>query len=266
MIVATDIVVRGKATDRLAGVSVHVAPGEVVAVIGPNGSGKSTLLQVLCGEIASDSGEVRMEGILVPSWTPRRAAQRRAGLMQDIPSEIPLTTRAVVGLGRVPFEPSSRDTTIVADALAAAGVSHLAERAYSTLSGGERQRTQWARVLAQIWDPPSIGARYLLLDEPTANLDVSHQHILLSLARSWTRTGVGVFVVLHDMHLCGRYADRVIVLRKGQIVGEGVPTSVLCPNVIEPAFGVRTAHAHDATGNTFLVALGALPQSERAPT
>ena len=117
-------------------------------------------------------------------------------------------------------------------------MSHLAERSYPTLSGGEQQRVQMARVLAQIWEPPDEGARYLLLDESTASLDLHHQHGLLRLARQRANEHIGVLVVLHDLNLAAQYADRIVVLTDGQLLAEGTPTEVLTPDCIQQAFSL----------------------------
>jgi iron complex transport system ATP-binding protein len=122
--------------------------------------------------------------------------------------------------------------------MAAVNLSAFAERLYPTLSGGERQRVQFARVLAQLWEAPASGGRYLLLDEPTASLDLAHQHQLLATAQGLARQGVGVLVVLHDLNLAAQYSDQMIVLKAGQRLATGTPHEVLTPDVIQHAFAV----------------------------
>lgn len=127
---------------------------------------------------------------------------------------------------------------MVQTALASVNLAEFAERLYPTLSGGERQRVQFARVLAQLWDAPASGGRYLLLDEPTASLDLAHQHQLLAMAQRLARQGVGVMVVLHDLNLAAQYSDQMMVLKGGQRLAVGTPHDVLTPEVIERAFAV----------------------------
>lgn len=131
------------------------------------------------------------------------------------------------------------DYEIARAALDAVEAAHLEERIYPTLSGGERQRVHLARALAQIWEPsPSHinGVRYLLLDEPTSNLDLAHQHRTLAVARRFAREQVGVLVILHDLNLAAQYADRIAVLRDGSLVALGTPSQVLTPEAIRETF------------------------------
>jgi iron complex transport system ATP-binding protein len=123
-------------------------------------------------------------------------------------------------------------------ALAQAGVGHLAGRRYPTLSGGEQQRVHLARTLAQLDTPHADASRYLLLDEPTASLDLAHQHTVLGTARALADAGTGVLVVLHDLNLAAQYADRLAVLRRGQLLADGPPADVLDPALVHAAFDV----------------------------
>lgn len=172
----------------------------------------------------------------------------------------PLSTVEVVLLGRCPRRGAStpqRDLCIAAEALQATGTDHLADRDYTTLSGGERQRVQFARALAQIWPddrlPDDDNGRYLLLDEPTASLDLNHQHRILQLSRSVSRRGCGVLAVLHDFNLAALYADRLILLAQGRLVLDGTPEDVLTADRVEEAFGVPVVVARHPRRGTPLV-------------
>jgi iron complex transport system ATP-binding protein len=145
-----------------------------------------------------------------------------------------MTVRAVVALGRLPH--GGDDDGAVATALRQAGVAHLADRPYPTLSGGEQQRVHLARVLAQLAGPE--GA-YLLLDEPVAALDIAHQLAISALARELAQDGIGVLMVLHDLNLAARVANRVLLLRDGRLHGIGTPDATLRPDTLEAVFGVR---------------------------
>ena len=218
----------------------NLAAGEVLAVLGANGAGKSTLLRTLSAELSPDRGEVRLNGQALSAWPPRELAKRRAVLSQHSPLDFPFTACEVVLMGRIPFGgPSAEDVHRATHALAEIEIAHLAERRYTTLSGGERQRVHLARVLVQIWDPlPEREPRFLLLDEPTASLDIAHQHATLALARRWARHDLGVLVVLHDLNLAAQYADRVAVLKAGRLLAVDAPETVLAPDLIAEAFGL----------------------------
>lgn len=222
----------------LTDVSLTVTSGETVAIVGPNGAGKSTLLKALCGDIVPTCGEVALNGCLLQTWHRRERARVMAVLPQESTLAFPFTVLEVVMMGRTPHDPDGqRDQTIARAALEAAGVSAFEQRIYPTLSGGERQRVHVARVLAQVWEKPADGPRYLLLDEPTASLDLAYQHHTLETFRQFAANGAGVLAVLHDLNLAAQFADRMVVLRDGHQLASGCPHDVLTPGIIEAAFG-----------------------------
>ncbi|MEV6279792.1 heme ABC transporter ATP-binding protein [Nocardia sp. NPDC051832] len=219
---------RGAARRVLESVDFAVAAGEVVALVGPNGAGKSTLLAALAGELDAAEGAVELDGRSLTHWTPLDMARRRAVLPQTHTVGFPFTVLEVVAMGRAPWARTERradDDKLIAAALAAADVEHLAPRAFPTLSGGERARVALARVLAQ--DTPT-----LLLDEPTAALDLGHQEAVLRLAADSAAAGAAVVVVLHDLGLAAAYADRVAVLESGRIAADGPPREVLTTELL----------------------------------
>ncbi len=237
-------------------VSIRVAPGKVVAVIGPNGAGKSTLVKVMCGERVPSDGAVWIDGCSIADLTPVECARQRAVLPQQSFLAFPFRVLDVVLMGRFPHVKnmeSARDHEIAQAALERVGVAHLEQRVYPTLSGGEQQRVQFARVLAQIWDKRLTTGRYLLLDEPTGNLDLAHQHHILQLARKWASNETGVLCVLHDLNLAAQYADEVHVLKNGEQVACGIPNRVLTPDVVSEAFGIRVQQVAHPTGNFSLI-------------
>lgn len=250
----------------LSDVSLPIRPGEVLAVIGPNGAGKSTLLHLLSGTIKPQSGEVSLDGRPLRQWRPVDLAKRRAVLPQTPLLNFPFRVLDVVLLGRSPFAGQAarqEDLRIAAAALHEADAVHLAERIYPTLSGGERQRVQLARVLTQVWpaacDTAGEGSGkheslYLLLDEPTNNLDIAHQQTTLASARRLTDHGHGVLAVLHDPNLAAFYADRVCILKDGEIMAEGIPDTVITERNFEAAFGLRvTVMRHPGNGRAVMV-------------
>jgi iron complex transport system ATP-binding protein len=225
----------------LDGVAGTLTPGRVTAVFGPNGAGKSTLLRLLAGELKPAAGAVELEGRPLAHWPPVELARRRAVLPQESPLAFAFSVREVVMMGRLPHlrgGESPHDEEICAAALGRVEASHLAERPYPALSGGEQQRVHLARVLAQIWEPPAAGHRYLLLDEPTAGLDLAHQHVALQAAAAWARAGTAVAVALHDLNLALLYADEAWVLDAGRLVAAGPLPETLTPELIEKVFQV----------------------------
>jgi iron complex transport system ATP-binding protein len=247
VLAAADLIVRVDGATLLDGVSVDVLPGQVLAVVGPNGAGKSTLLRALAGDIQPSGGAIALAGRPLADWRPLDAARVRAVLLQHGAIDFDFTAFEVALLGRAPHAGDvqrTRNLAIAGAALAAADAGHLRVRRYPTLSGGERQRVQLARALAQIWDVGAATPRYLLLDEPTAALDLSHQHRMLQRLREWAGRGAAVLVVLHDLNLAAAYADRVMVLHGGRAVACGSPDEALTAAVIESVFDIRVTLVH----------------------
>jgi iron complex transport system ATP-binding protein len=225
----------------LTGVEGSLRPGRVTALLGPNGAGKSTLLKLFAGELTPASGAIEFGGQPLAQWNLRELAQRRAVLPQESHLAFAFPVREVVMMGRFPHLHGSetpRDREIGDAALARLELTALADRPYPALSGGEKQRVQLARVLAQIWEQPSHGHRYLLLDEPTAGLDLAHQHATLRAAQEWARAGAVVLAVLHDLNLAMTYADDAWVLENGRLAATGTVEEVLQAPLIERVFQV----------------------------
>lgn len=212
----------------LAGVDLAVHPGELVALVGPNGAGKSTLLGVLAGDVRPDAGTVHLAGQPLASYAAREAAQHRAVQLQQQGLAFGFRVRDVVAMGRSPWHRTPRsaaDGEIVHGAMVRTDVDRLAERTFPTLSGGEQARTSFARALAQ-------EAPVLLLDEPTAALDIRHQEAVLGVAQQVAHEGAAVVVVLHDLSLAAAYADRICVIADGRVRAVGDPPEVLTENLL----------------------------------
>ena len=241
LIEARNITVEIASKKLLGDISLDLPCGEILAVLGPNGAGKSTLRKVLSWDITPKIGAVSMNGRpLIEISLPERA-RMRAVLPQDSSLDFPFSVFEVVLMGRSPHirgTESIKDYEIVKKALDSVEESSLEKRIYPTLSGGERQRVQLARVLAQIWENTG-EPRYLLLDEPTANLDIAHQHQALKLAQKFADEGVGVLVILHDLNLAAQYADKILLLNRGKMVAFGTAKDVLTNEIIGSIFGVR---------------------------
>jgi iron complex transport system ATP-binding protein len=224
----------------LTAVSLTVRRGELVVIIGPNGAGKSTLLALLAGDLRPSQGSIRLLGHPAHA-DPAALARRRAVLPQDPQVSFDFTVADVVQLGRTPY-PGGVDFEAAARAMEAAGVGHLAARTAGTLSGGERALVALARVLAQ--ETP-----VLLLDEPTAALDIRHQHAVLAAARQRALGGDAVIVVLHDLAIAAAYADRIVLLSDGRIAAEGPPADIFREDLISDVFAHPvTVIPHPADG------------------
>lgn len=249
-------VTRGDAA-VLRNLSLAVKPGSLTALLGRNGVGKSTLLKALAGEfdavgaprVGRMSGELTLNGESLHAIAPQRLALLRAVLPQSSQPVFPFSVDEIVLLGRYPHVrggvPSRRDREIVAEALTLAQADALAARDITTLSGGELARVQFARVLAQLWPHDGSGSehaqtvpRYLLLDEPTAALDIAHQHGLLATVRDVaSRWNIGVLAIVHDPNLAARHADTIALLADGTIIAQGTPHEVMQPDLIERCYG-----------------------------
>jgi len=229
-------------TRALDGVTLAVRPGEVLGLIGPNGAGKSTLLACLSGALEPGRGAIRLDGETPARLTPGDLSRRRAVLEQTPASAAPFPLGDLVGLAIPRAIAPARAQAIVADALAAVGLSHFAGRPLDRLSGGERHRGHMARALAQHRAGRDLGhGRWLLLDEPTASLDLAHQASVLRAARAAAAGGAGVLAVLHDLTLAAAMADRLALMQAGRIVALGSAAGVLTPERLAAVYGLPVA-------------------------
>lgn len=218
---------------RLAGVSLWLRPGEVTAICGPNGAGKSSLLACLAGLLAADAGTVTLDDAPLTDLPARRRAQLLGYLPQSPEVAWDLSVETLVRLGRLPWRTSpAEDRAEVESALETMALSDLRTRPLSRLSGGERGRALVARVVAG-------KPRWLLADEPLANLDMAHQLALLgTLRRLAEGEGLGIVLVLHDLAQAMNHADRVVVLKHGKVLADGPPQQALAESVIDQGWGV----------------------------
>jgi iron complex transport system ATP-binding protein len=244
-------------------VSLDVASGELVALVGPNGAGKSTFFRLLAGEISPRTGTIEVAGLPVGESSSRALARVRAVMPQESVPGFSFDAGEVVSLGRLPHsegEISLQDEAIARLAMQATGTLELHDRAFPRLSGGERQRVNAARVFAQVWES-SLG-RTVLLDEPTASLDLAHQHEVLALAQRFAREGCAVVCVLHDLNLAARYADRMVVMHGGRLVAVGRPRDVLTVELLADVFAVEAVVlAHAVHAFPLVVPIGPLSSS-----
>jgi len=232
-----DLRFRYPASPHLAldGISARVARGELYSVIGPNGSGKSTLARLLLGLLRPLAGGALFEGMPAAAWDRRELARRVGVVPQGEDVVFPITVRALVAMGRYPHlgawrNETAADEEAIERALEACDVAPLHDRLVTRLSGGERQRARIARALAQQPDT-------LVLDEPTAALDLAHEMSIFELlARLRVRQGVTVLLVTHNINLAARYADRMLLIERGRPIAEGAPVEVVTRARIERSY------------------------------
>lgn len=239
MLTISNLSVTLKQRALLRGVDLSVVAGELVCLLGPNGVGKSTLLKAVSGEFPIREGSVLLNDR--NDWPLQQRAQMMAVLPQASSLSFAFKVLEVVLLGRIPHQTSRvRNVEIARSALESVDSAHLIDRTYIELSGGERQRVHLARVLAQLWEPAKQGGRLLLLDEPTSAMDPAHQQLTLQRARQCADDGWGVLVVLHDLNLAARFADKLVILQQGEIAVEGSPAKVLTPTNIRQVFNIES--------------------------
>lgn len=247
--------------------SLEIRPGVFTGIVGPNGSGKSTLVRALSRALRPASGAVLLEEADLYTDLSARDAARAIGVVpQDTAVSLEFSVREVVRMGRAPHLPrrpfaseSAADENIVSKAMEQAKVGELADRKITTLSGGERQRVLFARALAQ---QPEV----ILLDEPTAHLDLRHQTEILTLARDLAyRGGKAVLAVLHDINLAAAYCDTLVLISAGQIAAQGTPEEVLTAENLQAVYGARVwIRRHPVTGRPLVLSLPELAENEGA--
>lgn len=222
----------------LEAIDLTLQPGELVGLIGPNGSGKSTLIKCLSRVLTPQRGRVWLDGRALASLSAQQIARHIAVVAQAVELPPGFTAFEIVLMGRVPHlawwqNENARDKQIARAAMQVTGTWSLAERLVNHLSGGERQRVVIARALAQ---EPQI----LLLDEPTAHLDIKHQIEVMELVRRLNRErGLAVLIVSHDLNLAAQYCSRLVLFKEGRIYKIGAPREVIAPDVLRQVYGVE---------------------------
>ena len=249
MLEAQNVTIKYDERVAVADVSVTLTAGEVTAIIGPNGAGKSTLLRALNGQLRRSSGVVLLDGEPIEKLSRRTISRRIAVVAQEAELRFPVTVLEFVLGGRFAWASNAgwgweteRDLRIAEEVLRETELADLSGRLMNELSGGERQRAVLARALA-------TEAAHLLLDEPTANLDLSHQATLLSLVRSrCDEQRTAALVVTHDINLAAQFADHILLMKHGKVLDAGSPQAVLTPELLRAVFDVTVlVDAHPVT-------------------
>lgn len=219
-------------------ITFDVKPGTFVAILGSNGAGKSTLLSYISNEFQSNSKGVIFKNKEISSWDNKKLPFHKAKFSQQQATDIPLNVEDVVLMGRYGYfdrEACEEDREIVDEQLKRTQTLQLKERKYNHLSGGEKQRVHLARVFAQLENEEKN--KLLLLDEPLNNLDVKHQFNTLEMVKAFTKKQNAAIVVMHDINLAAQFADKILLLKKGRILGYDTPNAIITSEIISDAYG-----------------------------
>jgi iron complex transport system ATP-binding protein len=245
----------------LQDITVDLPAGQLTVILGPNGAGKSTFLRLCSRELQPTVGRISLHERDLREWSTEDLALFRGVLSQSLPMPFPMAVSELAFMGRYPHitgrRPEKKDHDIVQDAITACSLESLKDRSTQFLSGGELQRSHTARVLSQIWEDQEQRARILLLDEPTASLDPTYQHLCLMKAKAMAREGACVVAILHDLNLAARYADRIVFLKDGRLAGAGPMPAMMQDAILEDVFAVHVRTIHDARlAHPLIVTLG----------
>jgi len=242
-------------TPVLEGIDLAVPAGSITGLLGPNGTGKTTLVRLASAALRPKAGRISVFGDDLASLPTRERARRVAVVPQETHPVFDFSVEEIVRMGRAPHLglfgiESPSDRRLAGEAMERCEVGHVASRSFRALSGGERQRVMLARALAQ-------QARLLLLDEPTAFLDLKHRLAVYALLALLHRdTGLTVVVVSHDINLAARHCDRLVMLRCGSVFADGTPAEVLRPETIRSVYDVEVEIRSDpSSGRPFVIPL-----------
>lgn len=226
----------------LKDVSLEINEGEIVSVIGPNGAGKSTLLNVLSGDISPDSGNTTYDNKQLNKISIQERAFTRSVMSQMQTLVFNFNVKDVIEMGwlqRGNSDFSSNFTMAFEAVTTECNVHNLVHRKFNSLSGGEQRRVHFARTLLQLWRPSqSNDPRYLLLDEPTANLDLSSEMLLMNILKARATSNVGILVILHDLNLASHFADKIAIMKDGEIKAFGKPEEIMTDDFLTSIYEV----------------------------
>ena len=241
----------------LEDISLELDTGEILGIIGPNGAGKTSLLQTLSGDYAAINGCVKFLGKDIASWHGLSRAQSMAVLPQLSLLNFPYTVEEVILLGRTPHSSGANaDQEILNEVMRATDTERLQHRIYTQLSGGEKQRVQLARVFSQVWPDTRNEPRLLLLDEPTAALDLAHQQLMMNTLRKLAQRNCAIVIVAHDFNLIAGLADKISALKQGCQIAYGSASEVLTKEMFAQVFEVDvTISAHPDTARPLVISL-----------
>ena len=233
----------------LKDVSLEINEGEIVSVIGPNGAGKSTLLNVFTGDINPDSGEIFYDDKQLKQISIQERAFTRSVMSQMQTLVFNFSVKDVIEMGwlqRGNSDFSNNFSMAFENVTKECNVHNFIHRKFNSLSGGEQRRVHFARTLLQLWRPSeSNDPRYLLLDEPTANLDLSSEMLLMNILKKRASLNVGILVILHDLNLASHFADKIAIIKNGEIMAFGEPEKIMEDTFLTSIYEVPIKVKHD---------------------
>jgi len=229
-------------TEIIKNISLKINPGELFTIIGPNGSGKSTLLKVISGDLIPSKGSINIDNTPLTDISVKHQALKRSVMSQSQQILYDYSVEEIIEMGWVDERRIKEDDVIKQKCNNAAKechVDHLLQRNFNTLSGGEQRRVHFARTLLQIdHQYDDIGARYMFLDEPTANLDLSYELQLIRLLKKKSINGIGVLLIIHDLNLASKFSDKIAILKRGSLFNVGTPSEVFQSKILSDVFGL----------------------------
>jgi iron complex transport system ATP-binding protein len=223
----------------LDNISISLDKGSICSVIGPNGAGKSTLISALSGEQTPEIGEIYLENSLMRDLSAEQMAQTRSVMYQSNNVVFDFSVEEILMMGWVRDAPGSSPLAneVVCKLATLCTISPLLKRSFLTLSGGEKQRVQFCRALVQVWLPPTeLQPKYLLLDEPTSHLDVSHELEVMNILKQIGAGETGILIALHDLNLASYFSDKIYLLSEGKVFASGPPSEVVRSDILSEVY------------------------------
>ncbi|MBP56470.1 MAG: hypothetical protein CML89_02020 [Rhodobiaceae bacterium] len=224
----------------LEDINIEIKKGMILSILGPNGAGKSSLLNILSGDIESNLGNVFYDNTDIKNISIQERAFIRSVMSQNQPIVFDFSVRDIVEMGWLDkgnIRYSNNINNAIIGVLNDCEIAHLEKRKFNTLSGGEQRRVHFARSLIQLWrESGNKDSRYLMLDEPTSNLDLSHQIKLMNMLKKLANDGVGILLILHDLNLAFNFSDYIAIIKNGELFAYDKPLNIINKNILEDVF------------------------------
>lgn len=259
---AIDISLHAGKKQILKNVEINIKPSEVTAVVGPNGAGKSSLLKVISNEQTNYTGHVAVNGASIKNYSAKELSRVRSVMAQHSSLQFAFSVRQVITLAIHGRDASTYENeSVIDEVLDVTGMGDFADRNYLTLSGGEKQRVQLARVLAQVWEE-TVYPRYILLDEPTSSMDIAQQQAMFGIVKNICSRNIGVLAIVHDLNLAVQFADKICMMRNGEVVESGDAYKVFTKANIEKTFCCKVNVYYDPCNNCPFI----IPDTQQMPS